>query len=285
MLETISANKTILNSTMKCSDPDILKTMMTAYNIKKGAPVTGDFSVIKNTMTRILKAGQSTPSTCDVLFENLEEYYEDYMKDITNKADIKKSVKAARFKFVTTNKPNVPVAPDMSSITYDLDSNALGIMSDNSVISPVYTGPSCKVDCSNPVQIKAIANLKNTRSDTTTKIITSAYTRVLETFQGSPLSCEYKVLKSITSTNKVTNQTVVSDPVYTYLKAIFTLDTDGCTPLLSSVQEYDPDKVTYSSDNLKSYLDGTEVTLPNLYWYSPSRLVSTRVDSTVKNIS
>ena len=285
MLETISANKTILNSTKKCSDPDILKTMMTAYNIKKGASVTGEFSLQKNTMMRILKAGQSTPSTCDVLFDNLEEYYEDYMQDITNKADIKKSVKAARFKFVTTNKPNVPVAPDMTSIEYDINSNALGIMSDSSLISPVYAGPSCKVDCSNLVQIKAIANVKNTRSETTTKIVSSAYVQALQTFQGSPLSCEYKMLKATTTTNKVTNKTVISDPVYTYVKAIFTLDTDGCTPLLSSVQEYDPDKVTYSNDYLKSYLDGIEVTLPNLFWYNPSKLVSTRVDSTVKNIS
>jgi hypothetical protein len=93
------------------------------------------------------------------------------------------------------------------------------------------------------------------------------------------------MLKATTTTNKVTNKTVISDPVYTYVKAIFTLDTDGCTPLLSSVQEYDPDKVTYSNDYLKSYLDGIEVTLPNLFWYNPSKLVSTRVDSTVKNIS
>ena len=285
MLETISANKTILNSTKKCSDPDILKTMMTAYNIKKGAPVTGEFSVIKNTMLRILKAGQSTPSTCDVLFENLEEYYDDYIQDITNKTDIKKSVKAARFKFTTTNRPNVPVAPDMNSITYDIDSNALGIMSDNSVISPVYAGPSCKVDCGNPVQIDAIAKFRNSVNVSTTKIVRSAYTRVLETFQGSPLSCEYKMLKSVITTNKVTNKTVISDPVYTYLKAIFTLDTDGCTQLLSSVKEYDTEKITHSNDYSKSFLDGIEVTLPNLYWYEPSKLVSTRVDSTVKNIS
>lgn len=284
MLDTISANKTILNSTKKCSDPDILKSMMTAYNIKKGAPVTGEFSVIKNTMARILKSGQSTPSTCDVLFENVEEYYDDYMEDITDKTNIEKSVKAARFKFVTTNKAHAPVAPDMNSITYDLDSNALGIMSDSSVISPVYTGPSCKVDCSNPVQIDAIAKFRNTRSESTTKVVTSAYTRVLQTFQTSPLSCEYKMSKTITTTNKLTNQTVVSDSVDTYLKAIFTLDADGCTPLISSVKEYDPEKITYSNDYSKSYLDGKEVTLPNLLGYDPSKLVSTRVDSTVKNI-
>ena len=282
MLDTISENKTILNSTKKCSDPSILKTMMTAYNIQNGAPVTGAFGIIKNTMTRILKAGQSTPSTCDVLFENLEESYDDYIEDITDKTNIEKTVQATRFNFVTTNKPDTPVAPDMKM--YDISSNALGILRDSSVISPVYSGPFCKVDCTNQVQIQAIARFNNTK-ETSAKIVRNNYTQVLHTFQTTPLSCEYNMLKTVTTTSKITNLTVVAESVETYLKAVFRLDTDGCTPLLSSVKEYDPQDISYSEDNLKSYLDGKEITLPSLYGYNPTKSVSKRVDSTVKNIS
>ena len=76
-------------------------------------------------------------------------------------------------------------------------------------------------------------------------------------------------------------------PAETYVKAVFTLGTDGCTPLLSTVKEYDPDPtiLTFSKDFSKAYLSGVEVTLPSLYGYEPSKKISTRVDSTVKNIS
>jgi hypothetical protein len=283
-----STGKTILNSTKRCADPDILKLMMTGYNIQKGAPVNGEFNITKQTMTRILKAGQSTPSTCDILFENLEENYGDYMEDITDKANAVKSVKTARFKFVATDIVNSPVAPDMKSTVYDISSNAVGLVGDSSVLSPVYSGPSCSVDCGNAVQLKVIADQlgsKVTRTATQTK--RTVFTSVLQTFQNSPLSCEYKMTKTTSSVSTTTGTTVNTMPVETYVKAVFMLDTDGCTPLLSRVKEYDPDPtiLTFSQDNSKSYLNGVEVTLPSLYMYDPTKLISKRVDSTVKNIS
>jgi hypothetical protein len=198
MLATMqgSTGKQILNSTKRCQDPDILKLMMTAYNIEKGPPVNGEYNIIKNTMTRILKAGQSTPSTCDVLFENLEEGYDDYIEDITDKANRIQSVKTARFKFLTTTNPNAPVVPDMKSIMYDISSNAVGLAGDSSALSPVYTGPSCSVDCGNTVQIKVITNQLSSNVATTTHTKRTTYTSVQETFQSSPLSCEYKMMKS-----------------------------------------------------------------------------------------
>jgi len=277
-----------LNSTKRCADPDILKLMMTAYNIQKGAPVSGEFNVTKHSMTRILKAGQSTPSTCDILFENLEEDYDDYMEDITDKTSIIKSVKTARFKFVPTNVVNSPVAPDMKSTMYDISSNAVGLTGDSSVLSPVYTGPFCSVDCGNPVQIKVIADkLGSNITKTSTQTKRTTFTSVLQTFQSSPLSCEYKMSKVTSTVSIVTGTTVNTTPVETYAKAVFTLGPDGCTPIFSSVKEYDPDPaiLTFSKDYSKSYLSGVEVTLPSLYQYDPSKLISKRVDSTVKNIS
>jgi len=279
MLDTIAADRRILNTSSKCSDPDILKLMMTAYNIRQGAPIDGDYNITKHTMTRILKAGQSTPSTCDVLFENIEEYYERYIDDITDKENIIKSIKSARFTF-GTNAAGKAV-PDLTSILYDISSNALGILSSSSALSPVFTGPACaQIECGNPVQINAIAGMfgaEITESPTTRKrkVITGVY----QYFYNSPLSCEYKVSKVVSTTSKVTNTVTSTSPVVSFVKAIFKLDTDGCTPLLSSVVEYDPEFITYSDDYLTAYLNKKEVTLPSLYGYQPSKQISKRVNS------
>jgi hypothetical protein len=286
MLDTMAATKTLLSSSSKCSDPGILKLMMTAYNIQKGAPVDGEFNITKQTMLRILKAGQSTPSTCDILFENLEEGYDDYIEDITNKANIIKSVKAARFKFNSLSATQV--VPDPTSIVYDISANALGILSDSSALSPVYTGPTCAMDCGNPVQINIIASKLASQTgpkNTATGVKRTKFINIQQTFQNSPLSCEYKMSKNTSTLSKITGTTVTTTPVDTYVKAVFTLHADGCTPLLSSVKEYDPAVISYSSDYSRAYLNGAEVTLPSLYGYDPTKLVSTRVDSTVKNIS
>lgn len=279
MLDTIAADKRILNSNSKCSDPDVLKLMMTGYNIHKGAPIDGDYNITKHTMSRILKAGQSTPSTCDILFEDIEEYYEDYIVDITDKSNITKSIKTARFKF-TTN-PAGKVVPDLTSIVYDISSNALGILSSKSVLSPVYSGPTCpKVECGNPVQINAIAKMfAGPASVTPTTIKRILMTGVTHYFNNSPLSCEYRISKVVTTSSKVTGSVISSAPVSSFIKAIFKLDADGCTPLLSSVVEYDPEFITHSQDMSIDYLNKKEVTLPSLYGYQPAKQISKRVNS------
>jgi hypothetical protein len=92
-------------------------------------------------------------------------------------------------------------------------------------------------------------------------------------------------MTKVVTTTSITGRTTTSKPLDTYVKAIFTLDKDGCTPLLSSATEYDPELITFNSDYSVSYLKGAKVTLPNIYEYDPTSLVSKRVDSTVKNIS
>jgi len=291
MLDTIAADKSILNTGKKCSDPDVLKLMMSAYNVKQGAPPEGQYNITKNTILRILKAGQSTPSTCDILFENLAEDYGDYMEDITDNANITKSIKTARFKF---NTQGTQVIPDLNSIVYDISANALGILSDKSVLSRMYTGPTCSVDCGNAVQIGVIANAAATainniykKKATKTSIKMAAMVRVKQAFQSSPLSCEYMMTKVIVTGSAITGSTVVASPVDTYIRAVFDFSPqDGCTPILSSVKEYDPDPsvLTFSQDFSRAYINGQEVTLPSLYTYEPSKLISKRVDSTVKNL-
>jgi len=274
MLDTIAANKTLLDTNKKCKDPEVLARIMTAYNIAKAPKDTQEFGVIKNTMTRILKSGQSTANTCDVMFENLEEFYDDYIIDITDKANKKKTVKTARFKF--TNVNNVPV-PDPSSIVYDISANALGLMTDAAALSPLYSGPFSSVDCRSPAVITAIKEKVSGKktTTTTTESLTSFYT-VEESFQSTPLCCEYKMTKVIRYTDLKTKLKVNTKPIETYVKALYTLGTDGYTKTLASAKEYDPSNVTIDTKGVAK-LGGVITTLPSLFFYDFSTDKSTRI--------
>lgn len=291
MQDTIVKSKSILNSGKKCSDRDILNLITGAYNAK-GSPTDQEFFVMKHTMKRILKAGQSTPSTCDVLFEDLEEDYDEYIVDITDPDNRITSIKAARFGFVRSPNSSVPVVPDLTAITYDISANALGIMNESSTITPVYSGTNCAVDCTNMTQIKVVANkLQSIVNETSVNISRSVYPQVQYIFQSSPLSCEYAMTKVTSKTSKVTNITTSTELLETYVKALFSFDTDGCTPILSTVKEYDPQDVKYNSDFTVASINGTKVNLPSLYDYRPSSSGSrgsrytSRVISSGQNIS
>ena len=291
MQDTIVKSKSILNSGKKCSDREILNLITGAYNAK-GSPTDQDFFVVKHTMKRILKAGQSTPSTCDVLFEDVEENYDEYIVDITDPENKITSIKAARFGFVRSTNTSVPVVPDLGAITYDISANALGIMNESSVITPVYSGTNCAVDCANMTQIKVVANkLQNIIEETTINISSSVYPKVEYIFQSSPLSCEYAMKKITSKRSKITNITTSTELLDTYVKAFFAFDTDGCTPILSSVKEYDPEKVDYNSDFTVASINGVKVNLPSIYDYEPSSSGSygsrytSRVISSGQNIS
>jgi len=164
---------------------------------------------------------------------------------------------------------------------YDISSNALGILSSQSALSPVYTGPACaKVECGNPNQINAIATMfAGTPTVTPTTIKRKLMTGVTHYFHNSPLSCEYRISKVTTTTSRDTRSIISTSPVSSFIKAIFKLDTDGCTPLLSHVVEYDPEFITHSQDMSIDYLNKKEVTLPSLYGYQPEKQISKRVNS------
>ena len=291
MQDTIVKSKSILNSGKKCSDRDILNLIVGAYNAK-GSPSDQEFYVTKHMMKRILKAGQSTPSTCDVMFEDVEEDYDDYIVDITDPENRVTSIKAARFGFVRSPNSSVPVVPDLTAITYDISANALGIMNDSSVITPVYSGTNCAVDCANMTQIKVVANkLQSMVNDTAVYTLRSVYPQVQYIFQSTPLSCEYAMTKITSKLSKVTHITTSTELLETYVKAFFSFDTDGCTPILSSVKEYDPQEVKYNSQFTEATINGVKVDLPSIYQYKPSSsgssgsLYTTRVISSGQNIS
>jgi hypothetical protein len=305
MLDETANLKTLHNTGAKCSDPAIMKLMILAYNILRGPKDTDEFGVIKHTMTRILRSGQSTLSSCDVLFENLEEYYDDYIKDIpaSDRTNRTKMVTAARFAFNKSGNVVLPFGlsgntaiPDQSLVTYDISANAIGISSDTTTISPPYapTSPQCGVlDCRNPDVLQAIKNKLTKRSKNATTSKVTNVTAINRSFQSTPLSCEYRVTKTTTNTSVRTNIST-SYTANTYVKALFALNPDGCTVTpATTITEYDPETITYSKDNQhacvsQTVLDrscpaGTEVTLPSLWGYSATT-GSNRVNTNVQAV-
>jgi hypothetical protein len=280
ILNTVSVRKTLLDTTTNCKDPEVLKRMTLMYNIKKGGPDTKTFGLERDIMTRILKSGQSTPSTCDILFENLNEYYDDYTVDTKEK---KKTTKTARFRF---KKVGNTVVPDPASIVYDISANALGLITNAAALSPVYSGPYSSVNCRDPAltaRVKtAIARQPFTDSTGSTKVETQFKTIVLS-LQTTPLSCEYVVQKLERYTNLRTNLSVLSKPITTFVKAIFTISSDEYTPVFSSAKEYDPKDISVSSDN-RPLLKNVPTDLPSIFYYQPSKGTTARVITGTQNM-
>jgi hypothetical protein len=275
--DTISSAKTIQGTTKKCTDTDVLAAMMTAYNIAKGPKHTDEFSVEKYTMNRILKSGQATPNTCDVLFEEIYELYDDYIEDITDPEMKGKQISAVRFTMGVVNGNAVPAGDSI----VEVGTNALGLMTESSTLSKPYSGPTYAVDCRNSailVSIKTkLASIFPVVSGKDS--VTSNYTKVLASFQSTPLSCEYMMLRDDNIQNKITNRGIDLLENTTYVKAVFSLASDGKTTTLSTAEDFNPENVTYV--NKMPYMNGVAISLPSIYDYEDATTVkSSRVNST-----
>lgn len=284
ILETVASSQTIAGTSKKCNNTDVMGAMMTAYNISRGPADTDDSGVVKYTMNRILKAGQSTPTTCDVLFEELYELYDDYMVDITDSDNKGSSIKAVRFKMNAVAGNAVPAQDTPGSIPkniIDLSSNALGVLTNVSLVTPPFSGPTYAVNCIEPTWLATYRPILETVTRRSAGYnISSSFKKVIGTFQSTPMTCEYLMLKDDTYTNSAHNYSYTEQDVNTVAKAIFSLGPDGKTVTFESITEYYPDDITESADRLRTYIRGREVILPNLSYYDPSRLVSKRVDTT-----
>jgi len=265
--DTISTSETILGTTNKCNDPAMLKQMMTAYNILHSPSPTKQFSVEKKAIIQILKAGPSSPNSCDLLFEETYDNYADYIIDASG-TRTGTDINAARFVFTKTDGStginSISISPD-SKYIYDISSNAIGIISDVTILNPIFRGPAVSVDCRDTTVVSAmVAAIK--RADT----MGSIYSSIIQTFQSSPLSCEYTILKDITG----------ETDVETFVRAIFTLP-----KTLVSAVEYFPEDITEIDNPVtksKSYFfevdPNTKIYLPNLFTYDAKR-PSSRVNN------
>jgi hypothetical protein len=280
MLETLSKTKTIGTTGKRCYDTDVMSMMMTRYNIARGPKDTDQYGVAKYTMNRILKAGQATGNQCDVLFEELYNIYDDYIKDVTNPENKGKRIRAVRF---TMGADGLPVGDAVGAAQkniVDISANALGIVSDSSALDRPFTGPTYAVDCRNPLYLSVIKSMLEQGTQPYKEYISrSSFKTVKDTFQSTPLSCEYIMSKDILLTSPRSSYSMPLPNFTTYVKAVFSMNPDGGMAL-QTVKEYPPEDITFSSDYMKSYLKEVEVDLPSIYSYDPSKAVSTRVNST-----
>ena len=282
MLETVSAAQTIAGTTKKCSDTDVLSMMMTAYNIARGPKHTDEYGVTKYTMNRILKAGQATPNTCDVLFEQVYELYDDYITDITDASKKGTEIKGVRF---TMSGPGAVPALDAPRARQknivDVSANALGILSDASALAKPFSGPTFAANCRDVNLLNNIkGQLESTPRRSGRQVVSSSIVGIVNSFQTTPLSCEYTITKTTATSVEGINYTSQQTDIESFVKALFSLGSDGKTLNMVSVTEYDPQNITFNSSYSKSYMNGREVSLPSIFSYDPNKDVSTRVNTT-----
>jgi hypothetical protein len=256
ILETLAQNQVITGTTKKCNDTDIMSAMMTAFNIARGPADTKAYGVKKTIMNRIIKSAQSTPTTCDVLYEALDELYDDYIEDITDPTMKKKSVRGVRFTFKNGAVP-APDAPATEQINIiDISSNALGFLTSAGNLTIPFTGPTYAVNCRDPNILRRIKGIleQTVRRDSSTST-RSSFMTLNASFQSTPLSCEYMFTKNDMITFTKYNYSFADNGIVTYAKALFTLGADGKTTTLSSAMEYYAGDISLSQDKTKVYIN------------------------------
>ena len=275
---TVAANQTLAGCPTKCNDPAVLQAIMTGYN-EANAGSKEDFGVERNTMKRIIKAGVASPTECEIMFEEINEVFDDVLYDAV---ETNLRIKASRVKMVkqgTTCKFNVALG--MGAII-DISSNSVTLSSDSTAITTPFVGRKCTVDCRNTTHIKAIKAKLDTAAVSTTS--TTNYKSVTQSYRNGVNVCEYKFLKDVATQNIRTKKFTSTSDLETYVTAVFTMDPATCAATLTSVQEFDPEKVDMRVDrttnDMVPYVDGVRVTLPLLYSYDdsiPSKQVDIRV--------
>lgn len=290
ILDTVAVSKKIAGTNMTCQNPDLLNAMILAYNISRGLTPT-DYYGAKNSMGRILKSGQSTNTTCDVLFEHLYEEYDDYTVDIKDPKSKRNEISAVRFKI--NNVGGIPVPAydlpntDQKNII-DISSNSLGILPSSSMINPPWpssggAGVNCTPDSATLAKYRGLIEATVRRQDGYT--IRSTMRKINNIFKSTPLTCEYIMTKDYTFTYD-------NSPSYgfpfndknTYVRVNFTLGTDGKTITFKNLEEYDWMDITQDATKTINYIKGKPVYVPNLSYYDPIKKgVSTRISNTPIN--
>jgi hypothetical protein len=247
-------------------------------------------------MSRILKSGQSTTNTCDVLFEESYEIYDSYLTDIADKKKKGTQISAVRFKMSPTGIPGTdnPNLPRQINIM-DISSNSLGILTNASLVSPPFSwnatpsgtyplngaGKTPGVNCMSPTILSRFRQMvESVTRPYKQYTIRTTLKRISAVFQSTPLTCEYAIMRDDTYTHNTMNYTFASPNVQSSVKATFTLGADGLSAVLGGITEYYSGDITVSADKKKQYMGGQEVFPPNMYYYNPTKDVSPRIDRT-----
>lgn len=265
----------------KCSDPAVLTAIMNRYNADNNI-VTSQFDTETRTMSAILKAGVSGPNTCDVLFTDLYNLYDDYLYPAVNTVT---TSMAKRFVMVNPGNCDMQVMNGTNSII-DVSMNTVGLIAPSSALTTPFVAPPCQVNCRDPAFLAAIKQKINTQSATSTVI--SNFKTILQSFASNKATCEYMMAKDITTKNTITNSFTTDTGIDTYVTATFVPDYGKCSFVLNTVTEFDPDLITTTTDTItgatNTFMNGMPVELPNLYNYDKT-IPSGRVDETVQILS
>jgi hypothetical protein len=262
----------------KCSDPAILTSIANTYNTQNSANDI-QYGAETNRMTQITKAGVSGPSTCDVMFTNLYNLYDDVLYPPT----VSRNTTMVK-RFTMTNTGNCALEFKPGSSVIDLSSNAIGIIPASSALSSTFNVPNCQVNCRDPA---LLASLKTRLNSTTSTGGITNFTSIMQSFAQSGSTCEYYMTKDVTKQNTRTKRTTTNRGLYTYVTANFTVNSSNCSFTLGSAIEADPDLITTQLDNITGMttasLNGQPLKLPYLFNYDNTE-PSSRVNETPLNL-
>jgi hypothetical protein len=254
ILNMVGENQTLSGCpTTKCSDPSTLASIMKSYNTKNSS--TEQYGRETHTMTAISKSNISSPNTCDVMFSDLYEEYDDYLYEPTTST---KELKTQRVTLQNINGCNNMTVTS----AVDIDPNA-AVLSDIGNISPLYTVDKIQIDCRDPT---LIANIKRVLPTTSPDGIPT-YKSILQSFLNGS-TCEYLMSKDI---DGETYDTYISAKV-------------AANNIAETLKEYDPDtinSVTDSTGNTRYTMNSIPVSVPFLFEYDKT-VPSPRVNETVR---
>jgi len=276
-LNSVATNQTLQGCpNTKCSDPAVLAAIMTGYNTAN-LP-TEQYGAETHTMTQIAKAGVAGPNTCDVLFTDLYNQYDDYLYPPVGPPE--KTTMTKRFTLTNTGNCVMAVAPGG---IIDVSMNAVGIMSASSALTAPYSTEQCKVDCRDPAILASLKAKLNTQYQTSTLL--PNFTTVTQSFLNGYSTCEYMMNKDVTTKNTTTATFSTESAIETFVTATFNINPTTCAATLNTVTEFDPDLVTTTTDNTTgnttSFIKGVRVNIPLLFNYDNTKQ-SSLVNETVK---
>lgn len=265
---------------VKCSDPAILDAIIARYN-EDNAP-NAEEGGEGNTMRRILKAGISGPNSCDILFENLYEQYEDVLYDPTESTV---GTKVFRFKLENAGACKFRVAAGADAVT-DISNSSPVLRSEMTGLSQPYSQKGCAVKCRDAgilASVKAALEKKYV-----TKDYIPVYKTILQSFSPNPTTCEYKVLKDVSQRDLSTRQFEESSDIETFVRVTFNMNAAACSFTINNLYEVVEDELDYRPDPRTGedvpFVKGEAIKLPALFEYDDTN-PSARVNSEPQQIS
>jgi hypothetical protein len=263
----------------KCSDPDILAAIMAGYNTAKGPKqISGGEG---NTMRRIIKSAISGPDTCDVMFENLYELYDDIMyPPIESTVDMK----TYRFKMATTGQCAGYKLANVTSALYDISGESIVVEYENATLPQPYSTAACTMDFLNISFLQSVKGMLEGKYNVGGKV--NVYRSVVATFPRGNTQCEYKIFKNMSYPDPQIYGLIVQETeLETYVRVEVEFDATTCTMTrIIDVTEFFPGDIWSEFNGVTRdydyYIGDQKIVLPYLYSYddnTPSTRVSTEV--------